>query len=145
LHDIEELKRQGFSVLAISELTGYDRKTVRKYLLRPEGVPAYPERPVPRSKLDGFKPYLEERLKAGVWNAVVLLRELKERNYKGGYTILTDWLRPQRQAAGRWRCGGLRHRRAGRRKWIGDTWETWSWTATSASYGASPSPWATAG
>ena len=60
MHDIEELKRQGLSVLAISEMTGYDRKTVRKYLLRPDGVPAYPERPAPPSKLDGFKSYLEE-------------------------------------------------------------------------------------
>ena len=51
------------------------------------------------SKLDAFKPYLEERLRAGVWNAQVLLRELRERNYTGGYTILTDWLRPQRSSA----------------------------------------------
>jgi transposase len=29
----------------------------------------------------------------------VSLRELRERNYAGGYTILTDWLRPQRSAA----------------------------------------------
>jgi transposase len=34
-----------------------------------------------------------------VWNACVLMRELRERNYTGGYTILTDWLRPQRQSA----------------------------------------------
>jgi transposase len=51
------------------------------------------------SKLDAFKPYLEERLRAGVWNALVLLRELRERNFTGSYTILTDWLRPQRGAA----------------------------------------------
>lgn len=37
---------------------------------------------------------------SGVWNAAVLLRELRERGYEGGYTILTDWLRPQRQNAG---------------------------------------------
>ena len=29
------------------------------------------------SKLDRIKPYLEERMKAGVWNAQVLLRELR--------------------------------------------------------------------
>ena len=29
----------------------------------------------------------------------MLLRELRERSYDGGYTILTDWLRPQRQQA----------------------------------------------
>jgi transposase len=34
----------------------------------------------------------------GVWNACVLLRELRERNYSGGYTILKDWLQPQRKA-----------------------------------------------
>jgi transposase len=34
-----------------------------------------------------------------VWNAAVLLRELRERNYSGGYTILKDWLHPQRKQA----------------------------------------------
>jgi transposase len=29
----------------------------------------------------------------------VLLREIQERNYEGSYTLLTDWLRPQRQQA----------------------------------------------
>src|SRR5437588_4088079 len=62
-------------------------------------APEYGPRSAPPSKLDAFKPYLEERLRAGVWNARVLLRELRERNYAGGYTILTDWLRPQRSAA----------------------------------------------
>jgi hypothetical protein len=28
-----------------------------------------------------------------------LLRELRERSYLGGYTILKDWLQPQREAA----------------------------------------------
>ena len=51
------------------------------------------------SKLEPFKPYLQERMQAGVWNARVLLRELRERDYDGGYTLLTDWLRPQREAA----------------------------------------------
>ncbi len=90
VHDLEEMKQTGLSVSAISELTGYDRKTVRKYLLNPEGIPEYPARPTPSSKLDTYKPYVEDWLKAGVWNARVLLRELRERGYSGGYTILTD-------------------------------------------------------
>jgi transposase len=49
-------------------------------------------------KLDPFQGYLKERLQAGAWNARELLRELRERNYTG-YTLLTDWLRPQREAA----------------------------------------------
>src|SRR2546428_5219709 len=87
------------SIHAISQLTGWDRKTIRKYLLEPAGVPVYGPPRAQASKLDPFKPYLEERMRAGVWNARVLLRELRERNYTGGYTILTGWLRPQRTSA----------------------------------------------
>src|SRR5260370_22182197 len=81
------------------ELTGGERETIRKYMQAAGLAPEYGPRSAPPSKLDAFKPYLEERLGAGVWNARVLLRELRERNYAGGYTILTDWLRPQRSAA----------------------------------------------
>ncbi len=30
--------------------------------------------------------------KKGMWNGQVLLRELRARGYRGGYTILKDWL-----------------------------------------------------
>jgi transposase len=99
VQEIEELKRQGLSINAISKLTGCDRKTIRKYLAQPETAPVYGPREPKPSKLDRFKTYTEERLKAGVWNARVLLRELRQRGYAGGYTILTDWLRPQRESA----------------------------------------------
>jgi transposase len=99
VEEINQLKREGLSILAISNLTGYDRKTIRKYLLAPETRPTYGPRPAPASKLAPFEPYLRERLQVGVWNARVLLRELRGRNYQGGYTLVTDWLRPQREAA----------------------------------------------
>jgi transposase len=99
VHEIGELKRQGLSIQAISAITGFDRKTVRKYLRAPEAAPVYGPRPQPPGKLDPFKTYLKDRLQAGVWNGQVLLRELRERGYGGGYTILTDWLRPQRVMA----------------------------------------------
>lgn len=99
VQDIEELKQQGLSVRAISRLTGYDRKTIRKYLIEPDTVPAYGPRAKQAGKLEPFQPYLEERMRAGVWNARVLLRELRERAYPGSYTLLTDWLRPQRKSA----------------------------------------------
>jgi transposase len=67
--------------------------------LKPGGRPVYGPRLAQGSKLEPFKPYLNERLQAAVWNAQVLLREIRERNYRGGYTILTDWLRPQRKEA----------------------------------------------
>src|SRR5437899_10149516 len=86
-----ELQRQGMSIQAISELTGWDRKTIRKYMQAAGVVPEYGPRSGQPSKLDALKPYLEERLRAGVRNARALLRELRERNCAGGYTILTDW------------------------------------------------------
>ena len=98
VEDLQELKRQGLSIRAISRLTGLARKTVRRYLLAP-GVPVYGPRGLRPSQLEAFKPYLEARMQAGVWNARVLLRELQKRGYGGSYTILTDWLRPQRQSA----------------------------------------------
>src|SRR5207253_1508004 len=69
-----------------------------KYLLKPETVPRYGPRAARASKLDAHKPYLQDRMKAGVWNAQVLLRELRKLGYPGGYTILKDWLQPQRAA-----------------------------------------------
>src|SRR5207302_10155747 len=81
-----------------SNRTEYDRNTGRNDLRTPETAPAYgPRSPAP-SKLDAHKAYLEDRLKAGVWNAQVLLREIRQRGYQGGYTILKDWLQPQRAA-----------------------------------------------
>ncbi len=79
VQEIEELKRQGLSIKSISTLTGCDRKTIRKYLGQPETAPVYGPRPARPSKLDAFKAYIEERLKAGVWNARVLLRKLRKR------------------------------------------------------------------
>jgi transposase len=92
VQQLMEMKREGLSTQAISKLTGYDRKTVRKYLLKPETVPRYGPRSARPSKLDAHKTYLQDRMKAGVWNAQVLLRELRKLGYQGGYTILKDWL-----------------------------------------------------
>ncbi len=98
MNEIQTLHREGVSIRTISRLTGFDRKTIRHYL-RDGRAPRYgPRAPRPR-KLDPFREYLEGRLRAGVWNAVVLLRELKERGYSGGYSMLLEFLRPRRRAA----------------------------------------------
>lgn len=99
VRQIEELKRQGVSVSQIAVLTGFDRKTVRKYLEPAERVPTYSPRAPRPSKLDPFRDYIEQRLRAGVWNAQVLLRELVQQGYRGGYTLVKEYLQPRRQAA----------------------------------------------
>jgi hypothetical protein len=66
LEENSELKREGLSIRAISRQTGYSRGTISKYLLAPRGRPVYGSRPEAVGKLDPFKPYLNERLQAGV-------------------------------------------------------------------------------
>jgi transposase len=99
VNQIEEMKRQGLSVTAIAEITGFDRKTVRKYLAHPELELRAKPRPGRPTLLDPLKAYIDERLAAGVWNAVVLSRELKERGYQGGYSTVKEYLQPKREAA----------------------------------------------
>lgn len=98
VNDIVEMKRQGLSVSVIGVMTGFDRKTIRKYLADPK-TPRYGLRQRRASKLDAYKDYVDERLDAGVWNAVVLLSELRSRGYAGGYSILKDYISPKRRAA----------------------------------------------
>jgi transposase len=63
VQEIEELKRQGLSIRAISRLTGYDRKTISRYLIHPEGVPVHGPRAKQPGKLDAFQRYLQERMR----------------------------------------------------------------------------------
>lgn len=60
--EVVELKRQGLSIRAISRLTGYDRKTINRYLATPNRRPMYGPRAVAPRILEPFKAYLKERL-----------------------------------------------------------------------------------
>ncbi len=66
MQEILRLTRQGLTARAIRELVGHDGKTIRKYLRGPEGTPLYGPRAPQPSRLDRFKPYLEEWMQAGV-------------------------------------------------------------------------------
>jgi transposase len=91
-----ELKGKGESIRGIARELGLSRNTVRKYLRSPEIPKARP--PAKRvSKLEPYKEYIERRLSHGVDNCVVLLREIREHGYTGGYTILKDFVQPGRR------------------------------------------------
>ena len=135
--EVVELKRQGLSIRAISRMTGYDRKTISRYLAEPSSRPSYGPRLQAESKLEPFKAYLKDRLRAGVWNCTVLLRELRERNYTGGYTILKDWLHPLRSKPSRWRCNDLRPRRQAGAGGLGPSSAVCPKKAASVSFGLS--------
>jgi transposase len=94
---ILELHRQGVSVTAIARQVGLDRKTVRRYIERGLEPPAYSPRPPRAGKVAPFADYLQARLVAfPQLTGQRLLRELRDRGYTGGYTILTDFLRDVR-------------------------------------------------
>jgi len=61
----------------ISEITGHDRKTVRKYL-RLKATPEPQKRKTRPSKLDPYKDYIMEKLSEGPYTAACLFREIKE-------------------------------------------------------------------
>ncbi len=91
--EIRVLSRQGTSIREIARTLDVSRNTVRRYL-RSEGLPRYQREPRP-SKLDPYRQYIDERVKAAApdWiPATVLLRELKALGYPGGYSILKEYL-----------------------------------------------------
>ena len=91
---IQERLRQGVYVKDVAAELGVHPRTVSR--ARQRGAPAG-RRPAARhSKLDAYKPEVDRLLAAGVWNAVVILRELQQRGYSGQVSILRDYIRPKR-------------------------------------------------
>lgn len=91
---IQDLIQQGVSQKDVAERLGVHPKTVRRALRRG----AAPKGPWPRrgAALDPFKPQIDALLSAGVWNAVVVLREIQAQGYTGCYTSVKDYVRPKR-------------------------------------------------
>jgi transposase len=110
--DIEELKRQGLSIRAISRLTGFDPETIRKYLLKPEGptvrsatgaagqarrVQAVPGRTIEGRRIE----------RAGAAAGVARSRVRRRLRDPQGLGCI-----PSAPPRRRWRCGDSRLRRA---------------------------------
>jgi hypothetical protein len=55
VQELTELQRQRMSIQGISKLTGWDSKTIRKYLVQPNTMPEYGPRRRTVSKLDPFQ------------------------------------------------------------------------------------------
>jgi len=102
--EIRVLHRHDKGIREIAQATGSSRNTVRRYL-RDESAMGYPPRPPRATKLDPFRAYVSERLAAAAPERIpasVLLRELHERGYTGGYTMLKALvaaLKPKEAAA----------------------------------------------
>jgi hypothetical protein len=90
MHRVERL-----SIREIGRRTGLHRRTIRRALASDE-PPRY-RRPSTPSKLDSFKPWIEEQLQADPRISSQRLRELAgELGYEGGKTIFDDYVREVR-------------------------------------------------
>lgn len=99
--EIRVLARRGMGVREISRQTRLSRNTVRRYL-REARIRRYGPRAPRATKLDTFKGYVLERIEAARprWiPATVLLRELRERGYKGGISQLKVFVAPFKSVA----------------------------------------------
>jgi transposase len=95
--EVRVLKRQGHSIRAIARETGLSRVTVRRYLQDPTATVRYGPRAPRAGKLDGHRDYLLARIEAArpAWiPATVLFREIRERGYTGGVSLLKAYLAP---------------------------------------------------
>lgn len=94
------LHHEGWTVRAIAQHLGLDRRTVQQDL-RSVTCGGRPRRSdLGTSVLTPYKPYLLERWNAGCYTATQLFRELQARGYTGSYDRVAAYARRLRQAQG---------------------------------------------
>jgi len=91
---IKALQERGVHQVDIAAQLGVHPKTVSRALKR-GGAPKA-TRPARGSKLDPFRAKVDQLLAEGVWNAVVILREIEAKGYTGGLTVLRQYVGPKR-------------------------------------------------
>jgi len=92
---IRTLKKRGVYQKEIAAELGVHPRTVSRAIQR--GSAPQPQRRSRSSKLDPYKAQIDRLLAEGVWNAVVILREIQAQGYEGGSTILRGYIQPQRK------------------------------------------------
>lgn len=91
---IKTLRQRGVYVRDIAAELGVHPKTVSRALQR-GAAPSSAGRGG-ASKLDPYKATIDRLLAEGVWNAMVILREIQGEGYQGGMTILREYVGPKR-------------------------------------------------
>jgi transposase len=89
----QALKKRDVYVKDIAAELGVHPKTVSRALRR--GSAPSPAGRRGASKLDPYKPTVDRLLGEGVWNAMVILREIQAEGYPGGMTILRQYVGPK--------------------------------------------------
>jgi transposase len=97
---VKALYEQGASSRAISRQVGLSRTTVRRFM-RAETFPERAVRPKRATILNTHELYLRERWTAGVHNAYVLWREIRERGFTGSASLVRRFVAAWRDGPGR--------------------------------------------
>jgi transposase len=91
---IKSLNERGVYLKDIAAELEVHPRTVKRALQR-GGAPK-PERERGPSKLEPYKAKVDELLGEGVWNSMVILREIQKLGYEGGETMLRLYIHPKR-------------------------------------------------
>ncbi|MFC3285732.1 IS21 family transposase, partial [Litchfieldella rifensis] len=92
---IKQLRQRGAHLVDIAHQIGCSERTVRRYLAREAAPTGRPAQPRP-SKLDPYKPIIDQLLADNVWNAEVIFQLIREQGYPGGASIVRMYIQPKR-------------------------------------------------
>ena len=88
--EVHRLKDMGLSARQIANELGLGRRTVRKYLRRPEKTI---QKRIGKSKLDPYKPLIDKLIEEHPDTpGTVILRHIRDQGYDGGITIIREYL-----------------------------------------------------
>jgi len=99
------LKKEDFAVMkALTENGAYQKDIAQKLNVHPKTVSRTLKRgrapgkvrPAKESKLEPYKPVIDRLLAEGVWNAMVILREIQAQGYEGEITLARKYIQPKR-------------------------------------------------
>ena len=101
INHIKDLSNCGYRISEISKKTGADPKTIRKYLSQEDFSPVPPVVQTQPSKLDPFKPVIQEWLDEDKkhWRKQhhtaqrIYERLVEEQGYTGSYTVVQRYLK----------------------------------------------------
>lgn len=91
---IETMAALGIYQKDIASELGISEKTVHRALKR-GSAPKVAMR-ARGQKLEPYKAKVDELLARGVWNGQVILREIQAQGYRGGRTVLREYMKPKR-------------------------------------------------
>jgi transposase len=91
---IKALNKRGVFIKDIATELKVHPKTVSRALKKDEAP--NPQRKRRGSKLDPYKPKIDQLLKENVWNAMVVLREIQAEGYSGGVALVRRYMEPKR-------------------------------------------------